>query len=245
MAKRRKAVYVDNIYIEHGGAGGYQHVGGEGLLDSRFPTAGGAAKRVLKALRTVTAPDDASRVFFDVGTSTGAIFRVYVNCEGDEVTVSHQGHSDMANDFLDDVGRETGWPNVAVALNSLHRAVENGELHGAALEERVRTEVIPGLRQWRDCLRQRDEWDKSELDGVAKSIELATGLDTVTKEPEPSPLDAVIATMLRADDPVAAVLDEAVLMEIDYMDIPLAIDLQTGEYLEMAGLEGGEACKKT
>ena len=88
-AKRRKAVYVDNIYIEHGGAGGYQHVGGEGLLDSRFHTAGGAAKRVLKALRTVTAPDDASRVFFDVGTSTGAIFRVYVNCEGDEVTVSH------------------------------------------------------------------------------------------------------------------------------------------------------------
>ena len=66
MAKRRKAVYVDDIYLERGGAGGYQHVGGEGLLDSRFHTAGGAAKRVMKALRTVIAPDEALKVFFDV-----------------------------------------------------------------------------------------------------------------------------------------------------------------------------------
>ena len=242
MTARRKAVYVEGIYVERGGSGGYQSVGVEGLPDSRFHTAGGAAKSILKALRTEVAPD-ALEVFFVLYTATGAGFRVHLNAEHDELSVAHQCHSDMANDFLDDVGRETGWPNVAVALNALQEAVENGALSGDALAERVRSEYVPGLRQWQDCLRQRDDWDEAELDRVAKSIERATKLDTATSGPEHSPLDDVINAILRADDPVAAVLDEGTLVELGYMDIPVALDPLTNEDLKMAEIHGGETCK--
>ena len=95
----------------------------------------------------------------------------------------------MANDFLEDVGRETGWPNVAVAVNWLHDAVEDGRLSGDAIEERGRAEFIPRLRQWGGCMRQRAEWDEPELERVAMSIERSSGLDTVTDGPEPSPLN--------------------------------------------------------
>ena len=202
------------------------------LDERRFHTVGGAARSVLKAVKSDHAPD-ALEVFFVLHTDTGAGFRVHLNCEHDELSVAHQGHSDMANDFLDDVGRQTGWPNVAIALDRLHKAVESGELRGEALNARVRSEFIPGLRTWRDCMRQRDEWDEPDLARVAQSIEIATGFDTVTSGPEPSPPDVVIAAILRADDPVAAAVDEAVLMELDYMDLAEAIDLRTGEDLKL------------
>ena len=38
-------------------------------------------------------------------------------------------------------------------------------------------------------------------------------------------------------------LDESMLMELDYMDIPAALDPQTGEDLKVAEPRGGEACK--
>ena len=171
------------------------------------------------------------------------MFRVYLEVENDGLTVAHQCHSYAANGFLDDVGRQTGWPNVSAALKSLHEAVEEGSLIGNALKERVRSEFIPGLRQWGDCMRQQDDWDAPELERVARSIERSTGLDTVTDGPEPNPLNDVIDAILRAADPVAALLDESMLMALDYMDIPAALDPQTGEDLKMAELRGGEACK--
>ena len=202
------------------GTPGYRHVPTDRLPAQEFHTAGGAARSVLKAMKSNVAPE-AVELFFVLHTDTGAGFRVHVNCEHDDVSVAHRGHSDMANDFLDDVGRQTGWPNVAVAVNRLHEAVEEGRLIGDALKERVRSEFIPGLRQWGDCMRQRDDWDA----------------------PEPNPLNDVIDAILRAADPVAALLDESMLMELDYMDIPAPLDPQTGEDLKMAEPRGGEACK--
>ena len=233
---------VDNLFVTKRGTPGYWPVSEGALPETRFHTAGGAARSVMKAVRSGIAPE-AEELFFTLTTDKGAGFRVHVNCEQDGLSVAHQGHSDMANDFLDDVGRQTGWPNVAIALDALQKAVENGVLSGDSLEEHVRTEFVPKLRQWQDCLRQRDDWDEAELDRVAKSIERATKLDTVTSGPEHSPLDDVINAILRADDPVAAVLDEGALMELDYMDIPVALDPLTNEDLKMAEIHGGETCK--
>ena len=229
---RRKTVSIESIYVADQGIPGYRHVPTDRLPAQKFHTAGGAVRSVLKAMKSNVAPA-ALEVFFVLRTDTGAGFRVHVNCEHDDVTVAHQGHSDMANDFLDDVGRETGWPNVAIAVHDLQQAVEDGRLFGDALKERVRSEFIPGLRQWGDCIRQRDEWDESELERVARSIERSTGLDTVTDGAEPNPLNDVINVILQADDPVAAVLDEAVLVELDYMDIPVALDPLTNKDLKM------------
>ena len=145
----------------------------------------------------------------------------------------------MANDFLDDVGRETGWPNVAAALDALQKAVKDGELAGEAIEERVRSEYIPGLRKWQECLRQRDEWDGTEHQQVAEAVEKAVRLEAVMDGPEPSPLDDVISAILRADDPVAAVLDEGILAELDYMDIPVALNPLTNADLNMEEIRGG------
>ena len=61
--------------------------------------------------------------------------------------------------------------------------------------------------------------------------------------PEHSPLDDVINAILRADDPVAAVLDEGTLVELGCMDIPVALDPLTNEDLKMAEIHGGETCK--
>ena len=160
MAPRRKAVYVESIYVERGGRGGYQSVGVNDLPAKRFHTAAGAARRVIKALRTKVAPGSLE-VFFVLYTATGAGFRVHLNAEHDELSVAHQCHSDMANDFLDNVGRETGWTNVATALHTLKKDVGNGVLSGDALEEHVRTEFVPKLRQWQDCLRQLDRLGRS------------------------------------------------------------------------------------
>ena len=80
---------------------------------------------------------------------------------------------------------------------------------------------------------------------MAKSIERATKLDTVTSGPEHSPLDDVINAILRADDPVAAVLDEGALVELDYMDIPVALNPLTNADLNMEEISGGETCSKT
>ena len=244
MAPRRKAVYVESIYVERGGRGGYQSVGVDDLPASRFHTTGGAARSVLKALKTRLAPD-AAEAFFDIHTGTGAAFRVHLNVEHDELTVAHQCHSDTANDFLDDVGRETGWPNVAAALDALQKAVKDGVLAGEALEERVRSEYIPGLRKWQECLRQRDEWDGPEHQQVTEAVEKAVKLEAVMDGPEPSPLHGVISAILRADDPVAAVLDVGTLVELDYMDIPVALNPLTNADLKMEEISGGETCSKT
>ena len=233
---------IESVYVAEQGTPGYRHVPTDRLPAQEFHTAGGAARSVLKAMKSNVAPE-AVELSFVLHTDTGAGFRVHVNCEHDDVSIAHRGHSDMANDFLDDVGRQTGWPNVAVAVNRLHEAVEEGRLIGDSLKERVRSEFIPGLRQWGDCMRQRDDWDEPELERVARSIERSTGLDTVTDGPEPNPLNDVIDAILRAADPVAALLDESMLMELDYMDIPAALDPQTGEDLKMAEPRGGEACK--
>ena len=234
MAARRKAVYVENIVVEYRGPRGYQSVGTGELPESRYHTAGRAVKSVVEALlRTEDAPDPVE-VMFTIGTHTGAMFRVYLDVENDGLTVAHQCHSYAANGFLEDVGRQTGWPNVAAALKSLHEAVEEGSLHGDALSEYVRSEFVPKLRRWQDCLRRRDEWDDRELERVAKSVERATKLDTVVDGPERSPLDDMLDAKVRASDPVAEALNKDALMDIDYLDIPAASEL-----------EGDEKCRKT
>ena len=139
---RRKAVSIESVYVADQGTPGFRHVPTDRLPAQRFHTAGGAARSVLKAMKSNVAPE-AVELSFVLHTDTGAGFRVHVNCEHDDVSVAHQGHSDMANDFLDDVGRETGWPNVAAALDALQKAVKDGVLAGEALEERVRSEYIP------------------------------------------------------------------------------------------------------
>ena len=177
---------------------------------------------------------------FTIGTHTGAMFRVYLDVENDGLTVAHQCHSDAANGFLVDVGRQTGWRNVAVALNTLQKAVGDGRLSGDALNEHVRSDLVPKLRRWQDCLRRRDEWDDRELERVAKSIERATKLDTVMVGPEPSPLADVVNGILRANDPVAAALNKDSLMDIDYMDIP-AVEPEGEESARRNDGHGGRA----
>ena len=55
----------------------------------------------------------------------------------------------------------------------------------------------------------------------------------------------MISAILRADDPVAAVLDEGTIVELDYMDIPVALNPLTNEDLKMEEISGGETCSKT
>ena len=178
MAPRRKAVYVESIYVERGGRGGYQSVRVDDLPGKQVPHHGRRCQERPEGSQDPPGPD-AAEAFFDIHTGTGAGFRVHLNVEHDELTVAHQCHSDMANDFLDDVGRETGWPNVAAALDALQKAVKDGVLAGEALEERVRSEYIPGLRKWQECLWQRDEWDGPELQQVAEAVEKAVKLEAV------------------------------------------------------------------
>ena len=202
------------------------------MPESSFHTAGGAVKSVMKALlRTGDAPDPVE-VMVTIGTHTGAMFRVYLDVTNNVLSV--------ANGFLVDVGKQTGWPKVAVALSGLHKAVEDGSLSGDALNDYVRSDFVPKLRWWQDCLRRRDEWDGRELERMAKSIERATKLDTVMDGPEPSPLDDVLDAILRADDPVTAALNKDALMDIDYMDIP-AVEPEGGEKCKTNDGDGGRA----
>ena len=234
MAARRKAVYVEGIYVEYRGPRGYQSVGTGELPESRFHTAGKAVKTVMEALLRTGAGPDPAEVMFTIGTHTGAMFRIYLDVKNGGLTVAHQCHSDAANGFLEDVGRQTGWPNVAAALKSLHEAVEDGSLHGDALDEYVRSEFVPKLRRWQDCLRRRGEWDDRELERVAKSVERATKLDTVMDGPDRSPLDDMLDAILRASDPVAAALNKDFLMDIDYLDIPAKSELEVDEKCKKA-----------